>query len=136
MQILNLTELEINRVDIRVGLSGALYFMDGSLQAVRPLRNLVSQVFFGTANFLRVCFCNFPVDAYFPFDFAICFTLLALVDVYLWHIDALKKNCFVGICLYLHLHMHMHTYYNICYIYIYVPLHKLVLSTSSFIFRC
>lgn len=48
MQILNLTELEINRVDIRVGLSGALYFMDGSLQAVRPLRNLVSQVFFGT----------------------------------------------------------------------------------------
>lgn len=44
MQILNLTELELNRVDIRVGLFGALYFMDGSPQAVRQLRNLVSQV--------------------------------------------------------------------------------------------
>lgn len=44
MQVLNLTELELNRVDIRVGLSGALYFMDGSPQAVRQLRNLVSQV--------------------------------------------------------------------------------------------
>lgn len=45
-QIINLTELELNRVDIRVGLSGALYFMDGSPQAVRQLRNLVSQVAF------------------------------------------------------------------------------------------
>ena len=44
VQVLNLTELELNRVDIRVGLSGALYFMDGSPQAVRQLRNLVSQV--------------------------------------------------------------------------------------------
>lgn len=44
LQVLNLTELELNRVDIRVGLSGALYFMDGSPQAVRQLRNLVSQV--------------------------------------------------------------------------------------------
>ena len=40
-----MTELELNRVDIRVGLSGALYYMDGSSQAVRQLRNLVSQVF-------------------------------------------------------------------------------------------
>ena len=44
LQVLNLTELELNRVDIRVGLSGALYFMDGSPQAVRQLRSLVSQV--------------------------------------------------------------------------------------------
>ena len=44
LQVLNLTELELNRVDIRVGLSGSLYFMDGSPQAVRQLRNLVSQV--------------------------------------------------------------------------------------------
>lgn len=46
VQVLNLTELELNRVDIRVGLSGALYFMDGSPQAVRQLRSLVSQVSF------------------------------------------------------------------------------------------
>jgi len=44
LQVLNLTELELNRVDVRVGLSGALYYMDGSSQAVRQLRNLVSQV--------------------------------------------------------------------------------------------
>ncbi|KAJ7974765.1 protein TPLATE [Quillaja saponaria] len=43
LKVLNLTELEMNRVDIRVGLSGALYYMDGSPQAVRQLRNLVSQ---------------------------------------------------------------------------------------------
>ncbi|XP_042519649.1 protein TPLATE-like isoform X2 [Macadamia integrifolia] len=42
LKVLNLTELVINRVDIRVGLSGAL-FMDGSPLAVRQLRNLVSQ---------------------------------------------------------------------------------------------
>ncbi|XP_043724267.1 protein TPLATE-like isoform X2 [Telopea speciosissima] len=45
LKVLNLTELELNRVDIRVGLSGALYFMNGSPQAVRQLRNLVSQCF-------------------------------------------------------------------------------------------
>jgi len=43
-QVLNLTELELNRVDVRVGLSGALYYMNGSSQAVRQLRGLVSQV--------------------------------------------------------------------------------------------
>ncbi|KAK9108430.1 hypothetical protein Syun_024441 [Stephania yunnanensis] len=43
LKVLNLTELELNRVDIRVGISGALYLMDGSPQAVRQLRNLVSQ---------------------------------------------------------------------------------------------
>jgi hypothetical protein len=48
LQVLNLTDLELNRVDIRVGLSGALYFMDGSPQGIRQLRNLVSQVFFPT----------------------------------------------------------------------------------------
>lgn len=46
LQVLNLTELELNRADIRVGLSGALYFMDGAHQAVRQLRSLVSQVHF------------------------------------------------------------------------------------------
>ncbi|KAJ0051766.1 hypothetical protein Pint_02940 [Pistacia integerrima] len=51
LKVLNLTELELNRVDIRVGLSGALYFMNGSPQAVRQLRNLVSQVsFFSFVN--------------------------------------------------------------------------------------
>lgn len=43
LKVINLTEIELNRVDIRVGLTGALYFMDGSPQAVRQLRNLVSQ---------------------------------------------------------------------------------------------
>lgn len=44
LQVLNLTEIPLNRVDIRVGLSGGLYFMDGSPQAVRQLRELNSQV--------------------------------------------------------------------------------------------
>lgn len=44
LQVLNITEIELNRVDIRVGLSGGLYFMDGSPQAVRQLRDLNSQV--------------------------------------------------------------------------------------------
>jgi len=52
-QVLNLTELELNRVDVRVGLSGALYYMDGSSQAVRQLRGLVSQV----ASPLKCIFC-------------------------------------------------------------------------------
>ncbi|CAN4119196.1 unnamed protein product [Withania somnifera] len=43
LKVLNLTEIELNRVDLRVGLSGGLYFMDGSPQAVRQLRNLNSQ---------------------------------------------------------------------------------------------
>ncbi|KAG9158963.1 hypothetical protein Leryth_013336 [Lithospermum erythrorhizon] len=43
LKVLNLTEIELNRVDIRVGLSGGLYFMDGSPQAVRQLRSLTSQ---------------------------------------------------------------------------------------------
>uniref|UniRef100_A0A7N0ZSN5 Protein TPLATE n=1 Tax=Kalanchoe fedtschenkoi TaxID=63787 RepID=A0A7N0ZSN5_KALFE len=43
LKVLNLTELELNRVDVRVGLTGSLEFMDGSPQAVRQLRNLVSQ---------------------------------------------------------------------------------------------
>lgn len=44
LQVLNLTEIEINRIDIRVGLSGGLYFMDRSQQAVRQLNYLSSQV--------------------------------------------------------------------------------------------
>ncbi|KAI4320138.1 hypothetical protein MLD38_033648 [Melastoma candidum] len=43
LKVLNLTEIELNRVDIRMGLSGALHFTDASPQAVRQLRNLVSQ---------------------------------------------------------------------------------------------
>lgn len=43
LKVLNLTEIALNRVDIRVGLSGGLYFMDGSPQAVRQLRDLNSQ---------------------------------------------------------------------------------------------
>lgn len=54
-----MTELELNRVDIRVGLSGALYFMDGSPQAVRQLRNLVSQVFFFCHGNASDCFSHF-----------------------------------------------------------------------------
>ncbi|GAB2229735.1 hypothetical protein Droror1_Dr00013987 [Drosera rotundifolia] len=71
LKVLNLTELELNRVDIRVGLSGALYFMDGSPQAVRQLRNLVSQdpvlcsVTVGISHFER---CSLWVQVlYYPF---------------------------------------------------------------------
>ncbi|CAA6660472.1 unnamed protein product [Spirodela intermedia] len=58
-------------VDIRVGLSGALHFMDGSPQAVRQLRNLVSQdpvlcsVTVGVSHFER---CALWVQVlYYPF---------------------------------------------------------------------
>ncbi|GMY13150.1 protein TPLATE [Fagus crenata] len=71
LKVLNLTELELNRVDIRVGFSGALYFMDGSPQAVRQLRNLVSQdpvlssVTVGISHFER---CALWVQVlYYPF---------------------------------------------------------------------
>ncbi|WCJ27499.1 ARM repeat superfamily protein [Euphorbia peplus] len=71
LKILNMTELELNRVDIRVGLSGGLYFMDGSPQAVRQLRNLVSQdpvpcsVTVGVSHFER---CALWVQVlYYPF---------------------------------------------------------------------
>ncbi|XP_010253391.1 PREDICTED: protein TPLATE-like [Nelumbo nucifera] len=71
LKVLNLTELELNRVDIRVGISGALYFMDGSPQAVRQLCNLVSQdpvfcsVTVGVSNFER---CALWVQVlYYPF---------------------------------------------------------------------
>ncbi|KAF8731011.1 hypothetical protein HU200_016891 [Digitaria exilis] len=71
LQILNLTELELNRVDIRVGLSGALYYMDGFSRTVRHLRNLVSQdpvqssVTVGVSHFER---CSLWVQVlYYPF---------------------------------------------------------------------
>ncbi|GAB2278572.1 hypothetical protein Dimus_013249 [Dionaea muscipula] len=71
LKVLNLTELELNRVDIRVGLTGALYFMDGSPQAVRQLPNLVSQdpvlssVTVGISHFER---CSLWVQVlYYPF---------------------------------------------------------------------
>ncbi|PKA62525.1 Protein TPLATE [Apostasia shenzhenica] len=70
LKILNLTELELNRVDIRVGLTGALYFMDTS-QGVRQLLNLVSQdpvlssVTVGVSHFER---CALWVQVlYYPF---------------------------------------------------------------------
>jgi len=66
LQVLNLTDLELNRVDIRVGLSGALYFMDGSPQAIRQLRSLVSQVFFPTfAVLLGFSLCG-ASSCFFP----------------------------------------------------------------------
>ncbi|EPS63076.1 hypothetical protein M569_11710, partial [Genlisea aurea] len=43
LKILNLLDIDLDRVDIRVGLSSGLYFMDGSPQAVRQLFNLTSQ---------------------------------------------------------------------------------------------
>lgn len=76
LQVLNLTDLELNRVDIRVGLSGALYFMDGSPQAIRQLRNLVSQVFFPTFAVLL---------GFSPFSFPPClgiFTFVAHLTVF------------------------------------------------------
>ncbi|XP_044466284.1 protein TPLATE [Mangifera indica] len=71
LKVLNLTELELNRVDIRVGLSGALYFMNGSPQAVRQLQNLVSQdpvlcsVTVGVSHFERSAF--WVQVLYYPF---------------------------------------------------------------------
>lgn len=71
LKVLNLTEIELNRVDLRVGLSGGLYFMDGSPQAVRQLRHLNSQepvlssVTVGISHFER---CDFWVQVlYYPF---------------------------------------------------------------------
>eukprot|EP00249_Psilotum_nudum_P022975 c28708_g1_i1 orf=979-4446(+) len=43
VKVLNMTEQVINRVDVRIGLIGALHFMDGSAQAVRHLHHLMSQ---------------------------------------------------------------------------------------------
>lgn len=71
LKVINLTDIELNRVDIRVGLTGALYFMDGSPQAVRQLRNLVSQdpvpgsITVGASHFER---CALWVQVlYYPF---------------------------------------------------------------------
>ncbi|XP_060169877.1 protein TPLATE [Lycium barbarum] len=71
LKVLNLTEIELNRVDLRVGLSGGLYFMDGSPQAVRQLRNLNSQepvlssLTVGVSHFER---CDLWVQVlYYPF---------------------------------------------------------------------
>ncbi|XP_073132518.1 protein TPLATE [Henckelia pumila] len=71
LKVLNLTEIELNRVDIRVGLSGGSYFMDGAPQAVRQLRDLNSQepvicsVTVGVSHFER---CALWVQVlYYPF---------------------------------------------------------------------
>ncbi|XP_042045376.1 protein TPLATE-like [Salvia splendens] len=69
LKALNLTEIELNRVDIRVGLSGGLYFMNGSPQAVRQLHNLNSQepvicsVTVGVSHFER-CALSVQVQYY------------------------------------------------------------------------
>lgn len=47
-----MTEIELSRVDIKVGLSGPLVYMDGSLQAVRQLRSLTSQVRMKSISFI------------------------------------------------------------------------------------
>ncbi|KAL3683893.1 hypothetical protein R1sor_001915 [Riccia sorocarpa] len=44
LKVINMIEQELKRVDVRVGLVGALNFMDGQPQAVRQLPNLISQV--------------------------------------------------------------------------------------------
>ncbi|KAG6555879.1 hypothetical protein Mapa_002521 [Marchantia paleacea] len=44
LKVINMTEQELKRVDVRVGLVGALHFMDAQPQAVRQLQNLISQV--------------------------------------------------------------------------------------------
>ncbi|XP_051117252.1 protein TPLATE isoform X2 [Andrographis paniculata] len=71
LKVLNLTEIELNRVDIRVGVTGGLYFMDGSPQALRQLRGLGSQepmfcsVTVGVSKFEL---CAFWVQVlYYPF---------------------------------------------------------------------
>ncbi|EPS70919.1 hypothetical protein M569_03828 [Genlisea aurea] len=71
LKVLNLSEMELNRVDIRVGLSGGLYFMNGSPQAVKQLQNLNSQdpvlcsVTVGVSHFER---CEFWIQIlYYPF---------------------------------------------------------------------
>ncbi|CAM6095749.1 unnamed protein product [Calypogeia fissa] len=43
LKVINMTEQELRRVDVRVGLVGALQFMDAHPQAVRQLQNLNSQ---------------------------------------------------------------------------------------------
>lgn len=49
-----MTEIELSRVDIKVGLSGPLVYMDGSLQAVRQLRSLASQVRMKIISFITL----------------------------------------------------------------------------------
>lgn len=43
-QVLNMTEIEVGQVEVRVGLLGSLRFMDAAPQAVRNLRGLLPQV--------------------------------------------------------------------------------------------
>eukprot|EP00897_Mesotaenium_endlicherianum_P006906 jgi/Mesen1/6243/ME000323S05372 len=43
LKLLNMTELDLTNVDVRVGLMGALTYMDAAPQAVRQLRHLSSQ---------------------------------------------------------------------------------------------
>lgn len=78
-QVLNLTELELDRVDVRVGLSGALYYMDGSSQAVRQLRNLVSQV--SSSPLKCILFLLFPVSdgSFVRMSFQIFFLFVSCV---------------------------------------------------------
>lgn len=71
LKIVNLTEQELKRVDVRVGLMGALRFMDGSPQGVRQLHHLKSQepvacsVTVGISRFERCSLCVQLL--YYPF---------------------------------------------------------------------
>ncbi|XP_024368196.1 protein TPLATE isoform X2 [Physcomitrium patens] len=71
LKILNLTEQELKRVDVRVGLIGALRFMDGSAQGVRQLQQLhtqdpvLSSVTVGVSRFERCSLCVQVL--YYPF---------------------------------------------------------------------
>ncbi|KAL8489940.1 hypothetical protein ACS0TY_025731 [Phlomoides rotata] len=74
LKVLSITEIELNRVDIRVGVTGGLYFMDASPQAVRQLRALNSQepvlcsVTVGVSHFER---CSLWVQVlYYPFHWS------------------------------------------------------------------
>ncbi|KAJ7300288.1 hypothetical protein O6H91_20G047800 [Diphasiastrum complanatum] len=71
LKVINMTDLELNRVDVRVGLVGSLHFMDGHPQAVRQLQHLLSQdptqcsVTVGVSRFERCALCVQLL--YYPF---------------------------------------------------------------------
>lgn len=79
IQVLNLTDIELNRVDIRVGLTGPLVFMDGSPQAVRQLRNLNSQVFLEPLAMFQSFFMLFSLK--FRFNF-LCFCVMIIFRLF------------------------------------------------------
>ncbi|KAH7433717.1 hypothetical protein KP509_07G082700 [Ceratopteris richardii] len=72
IKLLNMTDQELDQVDVRIGLVGALQFMDGSLQAVRNLQHLQSQepitcsITVTILQFQRCALCVQTV--YYPFN--------------------------------------------------------------------